>query len=471
MSLTWEATVKVGPYTYVVQDDDGFDQYGVADGLVIQDTVPDDALLPYPARSMCTFAVVAAAADDVAGIVQGAGVAVEWGHPRASPDHGISFLGRVTDVTISAHQLGVVVEVTAVDAATADFSELLVGYTNWPQEAASARLARIMGAQPVPWAQQPIFFIAGVPQFSPSDPLVLARTADPIPFLQAIAEVLDVWALDFTTILTTHNDLPPGTPAGTPEALGRYMLVPDGYDDTPTGPAVDFWSARVVMAATSGNLLPGVFAQTPDVGGWGVLIPPDGADKATDTTVNSAYIDLSGVAFSQRKGGYANTLTVKYGAADDTVQLANGDSPAVSVTIPTALVNGADATTLGNLYLPVAGGGQEWAADRFSWRLYADPEADTFTQVPVIGQLLAVAPVQERHSPLSRPWYVGVLVGRTFTLNRGDPVVTMQVRPQQRRLWSNPLVNLEWDELPAGVTWADLNTRDTWTDYSLLREA
>lgn len=471
MSLTWEATVMVGPYTYVVQDDDPFDQYGVADGLQIQDTVPDEALLPYPARSTCTFSVVAAAAEDVAGIVQGAGVSVEWGHPRAAPDHGIGFLGRVTDVTINAHQLGVVVDVVCVDAATADFAELLVGYTNWPQETASARLARIMDSQPVPWAQQPIFFIAGVPQFSPSDPLLLARTADPIPFLQAVAEVLDAWALDFTAILTTHQDLPAGTPTGTPEALGRYVLVADGFDPSPTGPTVDFWSARVVLAATSGNLLPGVFAPTPDVGGWGVVIPPSGVDKAVDTTVNSAYVDLSGVAFSQRKGGYANTLTVKYGAADASVTQVNGDGPPVSATIATTLVNAADATLLASLYLPAAGGGQDWAADRFQWRLYADPEADTFTQVPVIGALLAVAPVQERHSPLQRPWYVGVLTGRTFTLTRGDPVVTMQVRPQQRRLLSNPLVNLEWNELPVGVTWADLNARDTWTDYALLREA
>lgn len=460
-----KTTLLVGPYTIVSEDDDVavMGALQLADGWTITQQLGDDQLWPQQPTETASFTVYAGDADDIAGIVEGARVDIAYRTPRTSGGiPKLRFLGRVTDSVVRAHAVGVVVDVTAVDYRHAELGELLIGDTPWPQEGAIERMTRIMGLLGVTYSHNQLGAPASHGTYPGSDPLVKARDVDSQSALSIIDRLLDSWAVDYTA-----TQLPFGVV--TDNGLCRHWLVPT--IDPVTGLVTEWETSPVSAQLDSSAALPGLFGDTTAEGapGYGVLIPTDAVNRA-EGVVSAVYVDLSGAAFSQRRGKRPNAVAVKWvsGGAEATMGASNGLTPVSVWRLETELVQSAAAALAAQLYLPDAAG-TDWYADAFSWRWYADVWAQTRV-LPAIGDQVTIAPVQARHSPTGRPWYTGILTQLVWKMSAAQPVVDITVRPQIRpQLSGQPATGKTWDTLPAGVTWDQLNTRDTWDDYALLR--
>jgi hypothetical protein len=457
-ALSGEIRVTVGPYSFVQEDDDAPDpDYGspfVVDGLTVSNQLGDDQLWPMQGTGSASFSVFGPTFDDVSAIVRGALVVITWTTPRTNPAFRLTFEGRVTDARVRPHLLGVVVEVTAIDAFTFDW-DVVVGDSPWPEEDIEDRLNRIAAllGTTITYNYNP-----AVPGAAAATrPIVRARDVDAQPALGIVRSLLESWVLDYTAL---------------DSGLANMYLEP-----VIVGGVVTSWEAKVRFAsfdAGTGGMfeLPGMFGDTTAEGapGYGVTIPDHGTDRS-DTAISTDYVDLSGTAFTQRKGTRPNRTYVQYwaGAVEASKSASNGLTPPLSVRFTTDLIGTTGPTCaqrMADLYLPEPVG-SDWYADTLHYRLYADDDPNR--TIPRLGDLLAIAPIQDRHNPLDRPWYAGIVTQSVFLISKFEPVVELTITPQVRAVSHLGTGQLTWDDLPAGVTWDDLNTRDTWDDYQLLR--
>lgn len=444
-----------------------------ATDVVIAKQLGDDQLWPMQESEVCTFKLYAPHVDMLASVVEGAPVDAAYYCPRDAVGSLLRFRGRVTDVTIQAHRVGCLMDVTAMEYRVADFAETLVGDEPWPQETISDRVNRIFSllglAEPTDWLtdRDPAAPGAGT--------LVRARDVDAQPALGLLDDLLQSWAWDFTDVLVSEGGLDPNTAAAWPPGLAyaRPVLWPQTIVGGAAG-GVTQWQLYPRFAAAQPSDFgwaqpPGLFGLDPSTDGYGLTIPADGADRA-DSTIAAGYVDLASARWSQRRGQRPNQVAVTYWIAgvEKTWYSGQGVEPKITQRISTDLVTADDARRAARLYLPERSAATDWYAEAFAWRWYAD---DALVRPPELGNMLAVAPVQDRHSPLRRPWYYGMCTGVTFRNAGGRPVVDVAIRPEQRRTMSYPDGGMTIDEFPAGVTWDDLNTRDTWDDYRLLRSA
>lgn len=472
-AISGEIQLSVGPYSWTQEDDDPQDpDYGstfVVDGLTVASQLDDSQLWPMQPSGVISFAVFGPTFDDVSAIVRGALVQFRWTTPRTNPLARLTFDGRVTDARVKPHPLGVVVEVTAMDLFTTDL-DVVVGDTPWPEEDIGTRLDRIMALLGTTVTYN---YNAAVPGAAAlTRPIVRARDIDAQPALALVRNLLESWVLDYTAVLKASGSLDAGTDY--PDGTGYACMW---LEPVIAGGVVTGWEANVRFAAFdagSGGMfeLPGMFGDTTPDGapGYGVTIPDHGTDRA-DTAISTDYVDLSGTAFTQRKGVRPNKIYAQYWVAgvEASKSAGNGLLPQVSVRLSSELTGVTGPTCadrMAALYLPVPAG-SDWYADTLHYRLYADDDPNR--TVPRVRDLIAVAPIQDMHNPLERPWYAGLVTQSVFILSRFEPVIDLSITPQQRRVLAQPSEAFSWDDLPAGVTWDDLNARDTWNDYELLR--
>lgn len=465
-------TVQIGSTVLTVTDDaaapDG-SSVQLVDGLTVTEQLGDDQLWPMLPTGSASFSVFAPTVDDLT-IGNGDGVRITYATPRAAGTVRLTFDGTVTDVSIRTHALGVVFDVVAVDRFTGAFAEQLVGDSPWPAESTEARVARIV-------ALCGYMFDENVSAYPGWNAPVKARDVDSQPALGLLSTLLAGWTVDVTSFLFT-NGLANASQLVANPAIAYAGVSLDPVIDAGTL-VITEWEANPTLSAhVAGtgvsSLLPGVFADTGD--GWGVVMvtaddDPVAGENRSDKLVSTDYVDM-GARFTRRKGALPNTVALTgwwgAGVTERTVTVNNGDDPPVLFRVSTELTDIDDAERAARTYLPEAGPTTDWLADTFVWRWYGEDTTDRFA-LPQIGDPLAVAEIQDRHNPTGRPWYAGQLVARSFKLSAARPVVDLTIRPQLRRTVGSNLALHSWLDFPDAVTWADLNDRDTWDDYRLLR--
>lgn len=477
--VSYKLTLTIGTMVLTVQDDDGPpdpDAVQIVDGLWAATAVADDQLWPAQETDTAGFSLYAPNAGLLAGVVKQAPVIIRMRTPRdAFLGYELEMRGRVSDAVLRSHRQGCVMEVTVTDYRTSDLGELTVGDSPWPLETVKARMDRIFDELGLTLVGNA--FEAG----SPGDTAqVRAVDVDAQPALSLIGGYLDTWVADEATFLASVPYVDPNllsvqSPGYT---LARKVLRPTVWDangDVSEWYLVTTYGASYPAgppwADTAWFDLPADFGDTGG-GEYGVVLDTDPAVRAPQL-VDGAYVDLASASYTQKRAQQPNRVGVSYWTTGGTVERvsyrSNGVLPAVTARFPSDLVTAADSARAASLYLPDPGG-TDWYADTFTWRWGRDPFASDGVRVPVVGDPCTVAPVQDRHSPLERPWYTGIVTARTFTFDRANPVMSLTVRPQLRKLFQNPQSwGLRWDDIPAGVTWDELNTRDTWDDYRLIR--
>lgn len=460
----------------------------IVDPVTIVQELPDGKLWPAQETESASFRLYAPNAGLLATVVEGAPVDITVGTPRATgATELIRFRGRVTDAVLRSHRQGCLIDVTCMDYLHADFGERVVGDVPWAQEPVLDRIGNIMGAMGLP---DPVVALVTDPITDPMPlgigAIVRARDVDAQPALGLLEKLLDAWAFDVDAELTARGyadqylrgTLTPGTTSA------RALLVPFLIDAA--GDVTQWALVRRLAAATpwvtSAGLVAesGMFEEGPD--GWGVAVPGSGVDRSP-LTIGGGYVDLSSAAYVQRRGKRPTRVSCTYWSGvsadvEETATVSNGDPQPVIHRMESDLISqvvvapfgslGQSAAMAARMYLPDPGG-TDWYADTYRWRWYADIDAQA-RPLPRVGDVLTVAPVQDRHSPLDRPWYTGMLTGIVWSMTDGRPVADLTIRPELRKLlYHDPEGGLQWDQLPVGVTWDDLNPRDTWTDYRLLR--
>lgn len=470
MTVSNVTTVVVGSYTFTSTDTDGTPDPLVAqlrDGVSI--VARSDQPWPMPGTESATFALWAPTSEHLNGIIRGVPVSIDYATPASAPVTRARFAGTVTDVVLATRADGVLLEVTAMDHLTTALAEN-VGDEPWPAEPVADRVARIMGLLGLTYSHTTDLPLpgGGVATLSTAAPghgaMVRARDVDAQPALALLTTLLDGWAVDWSTDLTTL-----GYPAGS--GLGRFVLRPVvGFDGS-----VSSWETVPRLAALLADAsypLPGAFGFAE--GGYGVTFPND-ASRAPGL-VPAGMVDLAS-EYTQRPNTRPNRVSVGWwdtaSGTELTTTASSGGSPAVPFHLSTELTSSADALRAGQLYLP-ASSTSEWYASDFTWHWGRDAGAHA-DPMPELGELVVVAPIPTRHTPpratdgVSQAWYAGVLTGRVVQLADASPVLALTITPELRPLAGQASTGLSWADLPAGVTWDNLNARDTWDDYRLVR--
>lgn len=142
---TYRCHVRVGDQAWTVTSDDAPD-YGptlpLSFGWDVPDGSPGFPCQPNPATA--SFGIVAPDSTAVAGIDLGSPVWVRfWTDTAGTGDPLAEFTGRVAELGAEPVDLGVLYQVQAVDY-TVDLADLQVGAADWPDEAFSTRLTRIL---------------------------------------------------------------------------------------------------------------------------------------------------------------------------------------------------------------------------------------------------------------------------------------------------------------------------------------
>lgn len=482
----YRVNILAGPYSWSATDQSA-EGFGIADGLSISRSLPDDKPWPsQPNPATASFGILAESVADVAQLVRGVQVRIVYSSPRDLAVSTISaretFDGRVTDVALSPARVRVRVggvptdvdcvlaSVTAVELMS-EWSELTVGAEPWPSEIMSARMVRLFAAAGL---AAPVIPPIGTGNPMPHyDPTVTARDVDAQAFGPLLERHLASWggsfewlippAPDYLRAMNSRMIVQPVLSLSGPEpaqlpTISGYQLVPQ-FD-------------RIIAATAdaAGHGLPGEFGNNPAAGGYGYVprdagVEPGGfaAESGRFNYVESRYIVRNG-AWSQRKADRPNRVEVTYDT-DQLVAVSSGESPRVTYRVETDLVGAAAAARVAEAYRPVANY-QLWEMDTFTWELWREPTRGRYHRG--LGSLLGVGPISARWNPLGREWYDGILAGYTLTIANARPELALNVRPLTRRVVGPDAAWLTFGNMPAGVTFNQLNPRDTFDDYNLI---
>lgn len=475
--------------------------YGmILDGLRINRQLPSDR--PWPAMpeiATATFQVVGETMADLAELQRRKPVSLYlYTTPPANgtvqPD--VWFHGRISDVVVRPHDLGVVAEVTCVDY-LADLAEVVATITDDPgfqdslaephDQAISAAnpWSGNVGAFPNPgrrWSSpmmylRPLSNVEATPQDGEVNSLETLRE------LLSWASWMDANNELWTVELLSHADLKrPGYAEGTfyNYRLGfTHRVVPKLWRAVP----IDRWAVTAGDSDQPGlwysvdrggidtwpppgtaelpTQLPARFADTGE--SWGVVMDPDDPTEGTRSMVMSGHLVDMATSWVQRAASDPDNLEIvgHYGR----VAVSLGIKPPSTLQLDTQLDQADDAERLGRLYLPddVV---DRWDAETFTW--YASREAGRL-RFPDLGMPMVVWPVASRWNPTARDWYVGTTGGVDVAVLDGELVAEVTLRAGVREIAPSAGIGLTWDQVPAGVTWDDLKATDSWNDYRLVR--
>lgn len=452
MSAQWTVKLWLGSYSWTIHDNDT-GGYGPASPLKIAATLPSSDLAPlvnYNAET-ASFPVIVAQASDLGNLSLGDPVTIRYfaGRTPAAGDAPlVEFAGRVSSLVAKPHKLGVLYEVSCVDY-TADLGEPPVGAVAYPAESGDARVKRILTEAGFGVGVGDALY--GGPGSVPNNAALAARAIGVTSCLELLTH----------TMTETYWQIGAGV-------ASAFRVE---QNTTPAWRSASFSSGPYVLSPTLPfRLLP--VQRSPGYSAPARVVLTAGVYKITLTTsfpgaagvfvIDGGRVDRD-VTFQQRKGDAASAVAVTSPTLPTFV--ASYPGATLWTTVDTELVNANDALNLANLYLPPAppAAGALWVADTVRWELDAEPGAWVW---PFLTRALAVANVQLKWSPVQREWYVGLVSGRTFILEDGAPYAEIDLIPWNVDFATatNPV---KWSDLAAGMTYANMSTRDTFTDYGL----
>lgn len=475
------ADVAIGAHGWTVRDTDPEPTAPLAasivgDGMQLVRALPTDRpwpVTPQPARVQLTL--YAASSLDLADIVLGTPVSVRWRSPRDAATPLEVFDGLVSDVQLSPHWLGVQASVVAVDY-RAQLAELQVTPSGvGSSEIITDRADRWMsevGLPPLTWVP-----VAGEPDprttiaYFPPDvqsPNVDA-SVDKVSLGDSLDQLFSWWITVGYAVGAGHAY------AAMNRGVARYVAVPlfSAYDGnglrTLTG-----WGFTPMFRDARIGVLPGLFADTGG-GVYGIVMDPHTDPAGLDPIVSAGVVDFDASYYQSKGVAVPNTIVASWvtEVVPDTEYavikrvFSNGDVPAVVAEVES--LPASDITALiGGFYLPEQGTtALSWSAEEFRWALYADAPG---RYVPALGQQLTIIDTLSPSNPRGLSYFSGLLSGYTLTVTRARPVVTFNLRSATGRLLSDAAdPGIQWGDIPAGVTWAQLRARETWDDYKLVR--
>lgn len=471
--------------------------YGLADPLVIRQglTVNERLPLSHQLSDEATVTIIAPDSTTYASIAEGDPVGIQVYPQAAFAGTPVEFYGRIAQGGLNAqpHDLGVIYSIGCIDYLT-DLAQIVVGdKVNWPQESAANRKDRI-------------FAEAGIP--APGNPLgpliafnngLAARAKSATDALSALLDVMDSWlgnhlkAEDNTTVIAggfhtqgyrgylvqqiTGGLLDQSLPfkigsgiVGTPytrrslyapparltNLAGVRTITVAAADSSPSTGAPILDGGRVTFAPTftQRNSVPVVTTATDAQGNsytWDWRTELDwGAGAGFSVGLITGYprVSLSGPAIVQKI---------------DTV-LDVTDSGAFGVPVTTVAVYRTP-------FRPDVKG--QWEVGTLEWDLWAEPSA---WRRPQLTELLTVARGVSSKLPPGREWIAGMVTATTLTIANGRPTLAIDLIPDtndaELNRWvqgaSLGVASLD-SPILSGVTISQLSTRDTFTDYRLVR--
>lgn len=460
----WTVKAWLGAYSWTVHDNDnGAGTFGpgvpiLAGPFTTSRGVPNADLAPLcqPTAETASIQVIAATVTDLDLLQIGDAVTLRY-FGATAPGVGdapiVEFTGRVSTLEAQPHKLGVLFTVGCVDY-TADLGEGIVGTAAYPSETIDSRIRRVL-------IEAGLNSPAGVALYGgtatiPLPSTLAARAASPATPLELMSRLVAQYRMEFT---------------GFPNSVGVAYFYPV---TTPPRGLSNYSSGAAVLDNTNGPYNIGTIFRSPPFSAPLRVTLVAGVYKLTGSAANTAVggvtvaeaarVDMS-TRFAQRKGDAINSIK----ATSDswgTVGVSWAPPPATVVaTVETDLTTVADGSALAIVYLPPLRptGNILWVCDGMTWEVDAEPGS---FRPPDVGRGFLVANMLGKWSPLEREWYTGVCSGWTFTVDDGIPKLDVGVMP-----WnvdgSKAIQPFKWSDAVAGMTWANMSTRDTYQDYAL----
>ena len=409
------------------------DPIGVlADPLTITRSVPQSDLWPLqPDPATATFTVVTPTAADLADVKIGTRTSITYQSPPAAFSAVTeAFYGRVADVQITP-------------------GEYLVGHDEDGAPIYYAALHTITCVDYLADLEDQVRW--GVDYYS------LSRPTAPITYL--LEDFFDQAGMGDLVFEAYDGDTTPDSP---------WVRVPD--DNTETGVREIIETLLAQWALTGDSRGPARYVIDQNVDPTTGLPDPDqpyamrlafkNIDPAADdyldapdpahmTVIDAAHVDLGATAYTGRKFdairkvitypsppgsaawgvGLTRAAASLSGTPGSTVKIATG------ITIDSTYVGGgatgllSDAQPwiddLADFYLPADVPRARYAADSFTWRLYAAPEGSF---LPNLGDVLAVDGISAAWTPTGLTWFTGRLTGYTLTIATKRPTIDFTLR-------------------------------------------
>lgn len=464
MSQQWRVLAWAGAYSWDERDDAAAPTLPLAGSGRLaspmtwaqSDPSADVAPLVQPNPDTATFQVIVASTASIDQLQLGDPVTLRYfasRTPAATDKPLVEFTGRVATLDASPSDLGMLYTIGCADY-TVDLGEQQVGFTAYPSETLDNRVRRILG-------EAGVNVPAGVALYGGTATLPIASTIDPRAIgstdaLELLTHTLAQYRMEFT---------------GFPNSVGIAYLYP--VLNPPRGSSM-FSSGASVLDTTNGPYQVGTRFRTPPytaplrvtlVGATYTLTgSPTTTAPGGVAVVDAGRVDMA-TSFGQRKGDGVNSVQVTSDSWGRFVVSWSGVAQVVTAAIDTELSTLTDGSSLGVTYFPSVkpSGAALWVADALTWLIDAEPGA---WALPPVGRGFMVTRVKGVWSPIEREWYVGLISGWTFKVDGGVPSAQLVTAP-----WNvdpskatNPV---KWSDLVVAMTWANMSTRDTYTDYGL----
>lgn len=458
MSQPWTVKAWAGPYSWTVHDNDTPAGYGLAAPLTISASYPTGDLAPLvqPDAVTASFRVVVSDLHYFVLAQLGDPVTIRY-WPSRTPAAGdapsAEFAGRIASLDYEPHDLGVVFTVGCVDY-TADLGELTVGTVAYPAETLDARCRRIL-------AEAGLNVPAGVLLYGGTSTLpiaanVAARAIGPTSALELLTHTCAEWRMEFTGFPLSVG-IAKVDPLTSPPLGASTFASGAAVRDDANGPyrILTTFQSPVYTAPLRVTLTGGLYA---------LVGSPATSAPAGVVVVDAGRVDMS-TRFSQRKGDAVNAITVTSDSFTPQTAKWTGPSARVEASVPTELTSAADGALLATAYLvPVSPSKTAlWVAEALRWLIDAEPGS---WALPFLGRGFMVTRMKGVWSPLEREWYVGLISSVTFQVDQGVPSAALGTSP-----WNvdpaRVLNPVKWSDLPGAMTYANMSTRDTFTDYVL----
>lgn len=404
----YRAVVELGDQSWSATRLDS-PQLGVTLPLTLGWSMAEDAS-GYPAQldpATATVQLVLASGEQLAGVDVGTTMRVRvWLDPAPAARPYATFAGRVADLEVSPHALGVAVRLLGVDYTLDLAARSVGGQAEWPAETGDARAGRIMAENgDEPWTAETIGNT-----FEP-------RTAQPASALEALRETLTAAAR------FTNDDW---------SAPGRVLLTPD------VDAAGRLTRFRGVFRGAESTAIDKVPAAVWRSTSWL-------RNRVTDG--RWVHIDHPGgpTVYGERRGTPRPRVAVPVHETDALAQLVLGVTPRYS------WLSGAPLRL--DLSHPDATAPLDWF-----WR---DPDSPA---VPAVGRVVVVDVCDALPGMFTR--YAGMLAAAQLTLDPGGrPYVDFRLRPD---VPAHSSVTPRWEDEPIDQTWSDEPPAATWYELRTI---
>lgn len=470
MTAPYRVDVVAGAYSLTSLSTDAAD-YGLADPLELRFSIPNSDLSPLVQRNPDEATITIIAPD-------AATYAFSLGDPvratiytsQALTTANYAFFGRIAQLTAQPHKLGILYTLACVDY-TADLAELKAGRVDYPAEASSVRINRMLAENGIP-------SLAITGSIVSNNPLVSARIAadEGVAGLpELIEEILSGW-----TENQANNEL--GTAAST-TITARYELLPKIINPgaVPGQGTLDPDHPFTIspIYRPQGWNPP---AKLSAVGNVHLTVSTADSSPATQALIlDAGQVEFAPV-FTQQKGNAVSRVVVQtetgFAISDWTnwgVQQYVPSTAAIEATVKTRL----NSLPLG---LVVAGmykgtiqpdGSLQWTVGTITWRASRTQVAawlgPKLRRVCTVARVDAVNP--SSHVPTGKAWIAGVLDSLTPRVEGGEITVGFTLAPMTYTETGFGIVPNQATYTVAalvGVTFAQLSPTDTFTDYLLL---